>query len=1279
MGKVIKEEDLRLNIIVNGDNAHKQIGELSRETKDLADKNFELRQEQRKLKAAGKEHSELYKQNSLEIKKNSAIIKANKEQMKQLRSEMRLDTMTISDLAHEQRRLRVVLNNTIPHTKEWEKYRKELQQVNARSAELKTQIHGVSGAMDKLGLGKLQAFIGKMFIYYQAIRGIFRIFSSGIKTIKDFEQANVNLSTILGVSISQMTALTRSALELGRTTEYTASQVTKLQTELAKLGFGQQQILQMQKPILQFATAVGAELPEAAALAGATLRAFDQDASQTDDVLATMAVGCNKSALSFAYLQESMSIVAPVAKTFGFGIKDVVTLLGTLANSGFDASSAATATRNILLNLADANGKLAKELGKPVHTLPDLIAGLQQLDAKGINLSKTLELTDKRSVAAFNTFLRGAGTMGELKEAVTDVDGELKRISEERLQTVEGQTKILKSAWEGLVLSFYNSKGAMKSVIQWLTRVVEGVTSLIGESGSLVDQFDQQLDRVTGLERNIRPLVTEYETLRTKTSLNADEHERLQTITKQLSEAYPAAGAAIDQYGNAIEINTEKVNKFIDAERARLKYMHADTIKELEQEVAKQQKIIENAQNKYNKGIKYVGGSINYRTSSTPIYLTDAEKDALQRQIAEANQIREGAAAQLKRLNGEELEEMIKSNIEKQKEREKARAEERAQKEAEEKARQQKQQQQEAAAAAYKALDENEIAERSALKKKFLDGEIATEEEYNERLLQLNIDAFKRRLQSGELQGKERLTAEEQLTTLLLQQKKAEQDKLDKIEEERIKSLTDATERENAVYAQRVRKAQGNDRLLEQLEAQHKRNLAKIQLAKINERIKTEEDAHQRERRNLRSQQASELLAFSGTAEEKKRLKKQHNEELIELDARYASEMAEKLKELLDNGNFEGLSLDSVILSDEEKDKLIQKFTEVQDKLDSLDASKNNLDGEKLNAVSGTDLLGFSVDDWSTLFTNLKDGKVGVQEIAMAMKAMTAAYAMYDKFATAAENRQLKQFKKANDQKKKELDRRLDMGLISQDQYNTKVEQLDQAYEAKQEEIQIKQARRQKALSIASAIINTAVGATAAYDDAPFPFNIVLAAMISAMGAAQVALIASQPIAGAEEGGLLVTRAQDGKKFKAGVEPDKRGYVDRPTVITGEDGLEYVIPNEAMHNPTARPIIDIFETVRKQGRLADFNFDKVLPALYPLRGRAAGGPLGSTTETDAALGSMPFVENAEDAKKIIGLLEKLCDKADNPVPAVVSMLGRGGAAKAFEDYLKWKNNGKLGV
>ena len=69
--------------------------------------------------------------------------------------------------------------------------------------------------------------------------------------MREFEQANANLSTILGTSRDGMKALTDSALSLGRTTEYTARQVTELQTELAKLGFGQGSIIAMQKAVLE--------------------------------------------------------------------------------------------------------------------------------------------------------------------------------------------------------------------------------------------------------------------------------------------------------------------------------------------------------------------------------------------------------------------------------------------------------------------------------------------------------------------------------------------------------------------------------------------------------------------------------------------------------------------------------------------------------------------------------------------------------------------------------------------------------------------------------------------------------------------------------------------------------------------------------------------------------------------------------------------------------------------------------------------------------------------
>ena len=356
-----------------------------------------------------------------------------------------------------------------------------VRQIRATTEEINRQEESIRNYHSSVGnyAGGIQKAFLKITAAWMAIRGLFSSLNNSIQKIRDFEQANADLGTIVGANADELKRLTDSALELGRTTEYTASQVTQLQTELAKLGFGTQSIETMQKPVLQFATAVGASLPDAAALAGATLRSFGLNVSDTEDVLATLAVATNRSALSFSYLKTAMSIVSPVANTFGFSVRDTAALLGTLADAGFDASSAATATRNILLNLADANGKLAQSLGAPVRTLPDLVSGLQRLRDRGIDLAETLELTDKRSVAAFNTFLNGSDNLRRLRENLEDVNGELGRIAEDRLNTVEGSIKLLQSAWEGFVLSFYNSRGTIKSVIDFITSGIEGINNLL--------------------------------------------------------------------------------------------------------------------------------------------------------------------------------------------------------------------------------------------------------------------------------------------------------------------------------------------------------------------------------------------------------------------------------------------------------------------------------------------------------------------------------------------------------------------------------------------------------------------------------------------------------------------------------------------------------------------------------------------------------------------------------------------------------------------------------
>lgn len=71
-------------------------------------------------------------------------------------------------------------------------------------------------------------------------------------------------------------------------------------------------------------------------------------------------------------------------------------------------------------------------------------------------------------------------------------------------------------------------------------------------------------------------------------------------------------------------------------------------------------------------------------------------------------------------------------------------------------------------------------------------------------------------------------------------------------------------------------------------------------------------------------------------------------------------------------------------------------------------------------------------------------------------------------------------------------------------------------------ELAREQAKREKALGIFNAIVNTASGVAKALSSAPPPYNFVLAALVAAAGAAQIGTIVAQPLPAAQTGGSFI-------------------------------------------------------------------------------------------------------------------------------------------------------------
>ena len=352
---------------------------------------------------------------------------------------------------------------------------------------LKTEM---APGLNKVGAG-LKGWAAGYIGAQAVVSGVVALFTKlreGVGSVVEFEFANSRLAAILGTTSDQIKELTLDAKRLGATTKYTASEATELQIELAKLGFTRKEILDATESVLRFAQATGAELGEAASLTGAALRMFNADTRETERYVSAMAVATTKSALSFSYLATALPIVGPVAKAFNFSIEDTLALVGKLADAGFDASMSATATRNILLNLADTNGVLAKSLGGPVRTLPELVAGLQKLKEQGVDLNSTLEMTDKRSVAAFNAFLTAADKIVPLRDQITGVESELGNMAYTMEDNAKGAIASLSSAWEALMISLGKNTGVLSGIINEFTELVRSMRAVIATAEELGEE-----------------------------------------------------------------------------------------------------------------------------------------------------------------------------------------------------------------------------------------------------------------------------------------------------------------------------------------------------------------------------------------------------------------------------------------------------------------------------------------------------------------------------------------------------------------------------------------------------------------------------------------------------------------------------------------------------------------------------------------------------------------------------------------------------------------------
>lgn len=483
----VKNDKISIELDLKAQKAQEEIYKLTQQTKELRNQNTEHRKEISRLSATEGDYSKEIKALNEKIAENQRQITRNNRAVQDQRKNIDLSRMSAADLKKELKNLKGELANTSKsmYPERWKDLEQQVKRCQEALREAEKPTKSLWQRFKELpGIADVAkgAFIALGMTIVEYVTGSFK---NLVTTITDFEKANSKLAAVLGTKIEGISTLTEQAKFLGRTTTATASDVTSLQTELAKLGFKSKDIENLTPSVLKFAKAVDTDLGSAAAYAGAAMRMFNKDTKDAEEVMATFAIATTNSALDFTKLENSLATVGPVANAFGFSVEDVTALLGKLSDAGFDASSAATATRNIFLNMADSSGDLAQALGRPITNLDDMVAGLKKLNGEGIDLAKALELTDKRSVAAFSTFLNQADSLLTLRDTITDCTGAFQDMSATMADNAAASWMGFESAVEGLVLKFFDFRHGLKLIyeaaikfINWIGSIVDGLSSL---------------------------------------------------------------------------------------------------------------------------------------------------------------------------------------------------------------------------------------------------------------------------------------------------------------------------------------------------------------------------------------------------------------------------------------------------------------------------------------------------------------------------------------------------------------------------------------------------------------------------------------------------------------------------------------------------------------------------------------------------------------------------------------------------------------------------------
>lgn len=294
-----------------------------------------------------------------------------------------------------------------------------------------------------------------------------------ITTTRQYGQALSDLSAITGATGAQLKQFDEAAQQMGRTTEYSASQAAEAlklmasaKPELLKTADG---LTTATNSALILAQAAGTTLPDATKTLALSLNQFGASASQADRYINVLAAGAKYGSSEIADTAAAIKNGGVAAAQAGIGFEQLNAAIQVLAEREIKGGEAGTGLRNVILNLEKGTDKTLKP------SVVGLSTALENLSKKNLSTAQAVKLFGLENINAASILVSNRSKLDDLTKSLTGTQTAYEQAAT-RVNNLNGDLMGLTSAFEGLIIKVGQASGGpLRTGVQSVTEAINGL------------------------------------------------------------------------------------------------------------------------------------------------------------------------------------------------------------------------------------------------------------------------------------------------------------------------------------------------------------------------------------------------------------------------------------------------------------------------------------------------------------------------------------------------------------------------------------------------------------------------------------------------------------------------------------------------------------------------------------------------------------------------------------------------------------------------------------